>query len=134
MTPVVKLVFGAEYDKTRLIEFAAALAHARRRGLERGSLAAFLAETSGGLKGVVREERRLRRAEMGRQDADQTRREKLAGKLRRLPMLALQDIGGEGCEFAVLLIRRLPEGRLCWLGEVSEDLGLIDRTARRLLL
>src|SRR5690606_21946521 len=30
MTPVVKLVFGADYDKTRVTEYATALAHAHR--------------------------------------------------------------------------------------------------------
>jgi hypothetical protein len=34
MTPVVKLVFGADYDKTRLTEYAAALNHGQR--LDRG--------------------------------------------------------------------------------------------------
>jgi hypothetical protein len=57
----------------------------------------------------------------------------LAETLRKLPGLALQDIGAAGSEFAVVLIRRLPEGGMCWLGEVSDDLGLIDRTARHLL-
>ena len=38
MTPVVKLVFGSEYDKTRLTEYASALGHARRIGLGRGAL------------------------------------------------------------------------------------------------
>ena len=33
MTPVVKLVFGAGYDKTRLTEFAAALSWAKREGV-----------------------------------------------------------------------------------------------------
>ena len=36
MTPVVKLVFGADYDKTRLTEYATALTHAQRIGLGRG--------------------------------------------------------------------------------------------------
>jgi hypothetical protein len=57
----------------------------------------------------------------------------LVETLRQLPGQALQDLGTVGSEFAVLLIRRLPEGGLCWLGEVSGDLGLIDRTARHLL-
>jgi hypothetical protein len=34
--PFVKLVFGTEYDKTRLTEYATALAHARRVGLGKG--------------------------------------------------------------------------------------------------
>ena len=39
MTPVVKLVFGVHYDKTRLTEFAAALSWARREGVAAGALA-----------------------------------------------------------------------------------------------
>ena len=63
MTPVVKLVFGADYDKTRLTEYAAALNHAWRLELGRGELADFLMGAEGGLKGVVAAERRLRREE-----------------------------------------------------------------------
>src|SRR3546814_17267444 len=36
MTPVVKLVFGANYDKTRLAEYACALGHAKEAGVGRG--------------------------------------------------------------------------------------------------
>ena len=53
MTPVVKLVFGHDYDKTRLTEYAAVLTHAHRLGLQRGKLAEFLGDVDGGLKGVV---------------------------------------------------------------------------------
>ena len=35
MTPVVKLVFGVHYDKTRLTEFAAALVLGEARGRRR---------------------------------------------------------------------------------------------------
>ena len=35
MTPIVKLVFGADYDKTRLTEFAAALSYAEREAVVR---------------------------------------------------------------------------------------------------
>src|SRR5690606_28579847 len=65
MTPVVKLVFGADYDKRRLTEFAAALTHAHRLSLPHGTLGRFLTEAEGGLKGVVKAERRLRREEAG---------------------------------------------------------------------
>src|SRR5690606_22374654 len=47
MTPVVKLVFGADYDKTRLTEYAAALAHAHRIGLEQGALGEYLTRAEG---------------------------------------------------------------------------------------
>ena len=55
MTPVVKLVFGTDYDKTRLTEYAAALAHAHRIGLLSGQLGEYLANAPGGLdrKSVV---------------------------------------------------------------------------------
>ena len=60
MTPIVKLVFGADYDKTRLTEYAAVLGHARRIGVARGGLAAFLDSVEGGIKGVVAAERAAR--------------------------------------------------------------------------
>ena len=61
MTPIVKLVFGAEYDKTRLTEFAAVLAHARRMNVPTGALGDLLDMAEGGIKGIVAAERALRR-------------------------------------------------------------------------
>jgi hypothetical protein len=61
LTPVVKLVFGADYDKTRLTEFAAVLSHARRRQIGTGGLAPFLDGFAGGIKAVVAAERQARR-------------------------------------------------------------------------
>src|SRR3546814_2361298 len=67
MTPVVKLVFGMDYDKTRLTEFAAALSYAARNDVKPGHLQALLEGYEGGLKGVVAAERAMRRpAESGR--------------------------------------------------------------------
>ena len=61
LTPVVKLVFGADYDKTRLTEFASVLGHARRHGIAPGRLPAFLDGFDGGIKAVVAAERAARR-------------------------------------------------------------------------
>jgi hypothetical protein len=61
MTPVTKLIFGADYDKTRLTEYATVLSHARRIDVEAGGLEAFLESIEGGIKGVVKAERALRR-------------------------------------------------------------------------
>lgn len=98
LLPLVKLVFGADYDKTRLTEYATALAHADRLGLGRGELARHLARVSGGLKGVLAEERRLRSAE--------------ARKHRRpAPAEAL----------TLCLARRLPDGSLQPLREVADS-------------
>ncbi len=134
MTPVVKLVFGADYDKTRLTEYAAVLMHAHRVGIERGSLSAFLRDADGGLKGVVQAERRARKEEQGKPLAeDKTIRPALAAKLRQLEPLPFDELEGEGAEFALVMIRRTPEGEVQILGELPEDVGLIERTARKLL-
>jgi hypothetical protein len=134
LTPVVKLVFGIDYDKTRLAEFAAALSLARRRGLERGSLAGYLTQAPGGLKGVVSEERRLKREESGKpaviRDAP---REALARKLRKLDHMALEAVPAEGSEFTLLVARRLPSGEVVVLGEVADDVALLERAARKIL-
>ena len=134
MTPVVKLVFGADYDKTRLTEYASALSHAHRLGLARGSLADYLSRAPGGLKGVVNEERRAKRAEAGLDEAArETPREALARKLRAMEMFPFEAVPPEGSEFTLLLARRLPSGEVVLLGEVGDDVPLLERAARRLL-
>ena len=133
MTPVVKLVFGTDYDKTRLAEYATVLAHARRRGVERGDLKAVLQQTPGGLKALVATERRLRRGDAGQKPPAQDAPIVLAEKLRALPPTALTELEQDGAEFAVVVVRRMPNGTMAVLGEVPEDAALLDKAARRLL-
>ncbi len=134
MTPVVKLVFGSDYDKTRLTEYAAALSHAHRIGLERGTLARFLSDADGGLKGVVTAERRLRREESGKSvEPENQVREALAQKLRELEALTFDAIRAEGPEFALVMVRRGSGTAVEVLGEVEEDIALIERAARKLV-
>jgi hypothetical protein len=134
MTPVVKLVFGADYDKTRLTEFASALSHAQRLGLPRGALGEYLRSAPGGLKGVVTEERRLKREESGKPaDLRDAPREALAKKLRQLDHFPLDSIAPEGSEFTLLVARRLPSGEVVLLGEVADDVALLERVARKLI-
>ena len=134
MTPIVKLVFGAEYDKTRLTEYATVLSHAHRIGVERGSLAAFLSQAEGGLKGTVTAERRLRREEAGKSvEPANSPREALAEKLRAIAPLGFEDIPAEGDEFALVMIRRTQDGDVVVLGEVERDIPLIERAARKLV-
>jgi hypothetical protein len=133
MTPVVKLVFGHDYDKTRLTEYAAVLTHAHRLKLERGSLSRFLAEVEGGVKAVVKAERRLRREEQGKPVEDAAAvREALAQQLRALDAISLEHLDGAGPEFALVLIRRDEIGCAEILAEVPEDLAQIERAARKL--
>ncbi|WP_370297562.1 PAS domain-containing protein [Qipengyuania mesophila] len=134
MTPVVKLVFGADYDKTRLTEYAAVLTHGHRLGIERGKLASFLREAEGGLKGVVQAERAARKEEQGKPTEDRkTVRTKLAEKLRVLEALSLAELDEEGAEFALVMVRRTANGTIEILGEVPEDIPLVERAARKLL-
>jgi hypothetical protein len=134
MTPVVKLVFGHDYDKTRLTEYAAVLTHAHRLKLDRGSLAGFLAETEGGVKAVVKAERRLRREEQGKPVEDvHAVREALAQALRSLEAITLEHLDGAGPEFALVLVRRDEIGCAEILAEVPEDVALIERAARKIV-
>lgn len=134
LTPVVKLVFGGDYDKTRITEYATVLSHAHRAGIGPGALAGYLLDTPGGLKGVVAEERR-RRASGATRPA--RRRDQpgpaLARKLRRLDHAPLSDLAHDGHEFTLLVARRLPEGEVVLLGEIDDDAALIERAARKLV-
>jgi hypothetical protein len=132
LIPLVKLVFGADYDKTRLTEFATVIGHGRRIGLARGALAGHLAAAPGGLKALVREERRLRR-EGGPAKAPTTARQRLAEDLRAIASRPLADLAREGEEFTVLVARRLANGEVVLLGEVGDDDALLQRAAKRLL-
>ena len=133
-TPLVKLVFGATYDKTRLTEYAAVIGHGHRLGLGRGTMAEFLMAAPGGLKGLVAAERKLRREEEGMSAAPrQNPRERLARKLRKLEHSPLVDVASEGSEFTLLVARRLADGQVVLLGEVTDDALLLERAARRLI-
>lgn len=134
MTPVVKLVFGHDYDKTRLTEYAAVLSHAHRLKLPRGGLAGFLAENEGGVKAIVKAERRLRREEQGKPvEEPGAVREALAQALRALEAISLEELDGAAAEFALVLIRRDEIGCAEILGELPEDVAMIERAAKRLI-
>ena len=134
MTPVVKLVFGHDYDKTRMTEYAAALSHAHRLQLTQGALADVLGKTEGGLKAVVKAERRLRREEQGKPVEDAAAvREALAEKLRALEAITLEALDGAGPEFALVLIRRDEIGCAELLGELPEDIAQLERAAKKLV-
>ena len=134
MTPVVKLVFGPDYDKTRLTEYAAVLTHAHRLGLACGSLAGFLSRTVGGVKAIVRAERELRRGGQDKPVEDAVSvREALAKALRALEALTLDELDGAGPEFALALVRRDEIGCAQIVAEVPEDIVLLERAARKVV-
>ena len=131
LLPLVKLVFGPSFDKTRLTEYATVLAHAKRHGIARGALAGWLAAFPGGLKGVVHEERRARLLSPPASRLH-PRLDALATRLRRLRARPLASLDPVGEEFAVLLARRLGNGEVVLLGEVASDNALLERVARHL--
>jgi hypothetical protein len=131
LTPLVKLVFGADYDKTRIAEYTTALTHAQRLALGYGELGSYLAKAPGGLKGVVALERKLRREETGKAAAKP--RATLVDSLRALDHKPLYALEPEGAEFALVLVRRLASGPAVLLGEIADDQPMLERAARRLL-
>ncbi|WP_421850933.1 hypothetical protein [Novosphingobium sp.] len=131
LTPLVKLVFGADYDKTRIAEYTTALTHAQRLALGYGELGGYLAKAPGGLKGVVALERKLRREETGTAAAKP--RATLVDGLRALDHKPLYALEPEGAEFALVLVRRLASGPAVLLGEIADDQPMLERAARRLL-
>lgn len=134
LTPVVKLVFGADYDKTRLAEYATVLGHAHRLDLARGALAEHLAAARGGLKGIVAEERRLRREEAGKAATPRTApRQAIQRKLRKMTHHPLAEVSAEGAEFTLLVARRMDDGNVVLLGEVGDDVSLLERAAKKLI-
>ena len=120
MTPIVKLVFGATYDKTRLTEYAAVLQHAARSGVGSGGLPLFLDAFDGGVKAIVAAERAARKPAVDRP--------------RTLPVddrpavahLSL-DTGAAPGTLVVLVARVAVDGTLDIVGSVANDPALAKR-------
>jgi hypothetical protein len=124
MTPIVKLIFGAGYDKTRLTEFAAALDYAQRNFVPVGGLALVLAKYDGGLKGIVQAERRARKVEKGEHVAPVMVDPR--PRLRAARGRSLAEFAHGQDEFVVLVARREADGSVVVVGAV-EDGGLTDK-------
>ena len=125
MTPIAKLVFGADYDKARLTEFAAALSYAERRQIAFGGFQTFVETQIGGLKRLVAEEREARRP-VGKID---DKGDKARAALRGVAPIALADLPTDE-EFALVLTRRGADGVHQPVAVVS-DVGMLERAIRR---
>jgi len=125
MTPIVKLVFGIDYDKARLTEFAAALSFARRQDVALGGFQQFIEKQPGGLKALVAAERAARRPD-ARAD---TKGEAARAHLRAAPALSLEDVPASD-EFALVLTRRRADGQHEPVAFVDDE-ALIERAIRR---
>jgi hypothetical protein len=127
MTPVVKLVFGAQYDKTRLAEYACVLGHAKEEGIERGALASYLDRYPGGLKGLVKDARARRRPESGRKAAAA---EKVEQWRHAAPALVLEHAAGES-EFVVLIARAIDGDHVGVVAAAGIDAALAGKLAQK---
>jgi hypothetical protein len=125
MTPIVKLVFGIDYDKARLTEFAAALSYAQRQSVVSGAFQDFIEKQHGGLKALVTAERQARRPEP---KAD-TQGEVARARLRHATPISLADVPAAD-EFAVIVTRRGADGRHEPVA-VLDDEALVERAIRK---
>ncbi len=109
LTPVIKLIFGPQYDKTRITEYATALIYAIDEGQTSATVKEFIAGHDGGIKGCVRQARRARRAARGGQSVKAL--DKAVERLRGAPALGSttldRDLSEEN-EFMLLLGRSRP--------------------------
>ena len=126
MTGIVKLVFGAEYDKTRVTEFASVLQHASRHAVGAGSLGAFLEGFAGGIKAVVAAERQARKPAAKPSAAPPA--PPFADRAT-LAQVAI-DTGAAPGSMVVLLARVSDSGGLEIVGTVTDDAPLAERTLR----
>jgi hypothetical protein len=124
MTPVVKLVFGIDYDKARLTEYAAALSFGPRQGLGIGEFESFIEAQAGGLKALVAAERQARRPE---HRADM-RGEVARDNLRQARPIAIAELRSDS-EFAVVVTRRGTDGQHQVVA-ILEDEALAERVIR----
>ncbi len=125
MTPVVKLVFGGDYDKTRLAEYASALSYGRRHALARGGMTEFLQRYSGGLKALVAAERAERRPAAATTPAD----DRALEKARTMEPMAIFELPVDE-EFVVLVARRVDANHVAILGRSAGDAKLVERAVR----
>ena len=123
MTPVAKLVFGVDYDKTRLTEYAAVLGHATTAGVRAGELPEYLGGVAGGIKAVVAAARAARAKPPTETPAPTAER----------PVVAHLDLPqtGDPGRIVLLVTRVAAGGGLDLLGQV-EDAKLADRALRAL--
>jgi hypothetical protein len=125
MTPIVKLVFGIEYDKARLTEFAASLSFARRQDVEQGGFLKFIEGQAGGLKALVAAERQAKRPE----PKPDTKAEAAKARLRTASPIALDTVVADS-EFALVLTRRRNDGGVEAIALVDDE-AMVEKAIKR---
>jgi len=131
-TPIVKLVFGADYDKTRISEYASALAYGLRHNVPRHDFKIFLEMQEGGIKACVAAERAARRAEKGEAWDSIAYARSVLRDQPALGRLYDLDIGEDDSEFVLILGRREPDRQGVDIVKVlHEKPSIVDGILRR---
>ncbi len=125
MTPIVKLVFGINYNKTRLTEFASALHFADRNMIVQGDLYNVIRSFKGGLKGLINVERLERKVARG--DHVAVAKESPRARLRNAPARELFEFAHGADEFVLLVGRRDGNGNVVVIGAVDADSNFTDK-------
>jgi len=128
-TPALKIVFGKDYDKTRLTEYASALSYAVRQGKTSESLPEFLSIMPGGIKGCVQKERALKRTQAG--TPEYNRHQEAIEKLQHAPAVLLADITTDR-DFCLILARQNKGGGIDVLGEADVGQTALDAAIRNM--
>ena len=126
MTPIVKLVFGIDYDKARLTEFAAALAWAERQQVAPSGFEAFIDRAAGRPQGAGRGRARSAPARAARRHA---RRNGPRQARAHASPISLDAIAADD-EFNVVITRRNADGRHEPVA-VIDDPAIVERAIRR---
>lgn len=129
MTPLVKLVFGADYDKTRLTEYATVIGHARGQGIGRGALPAYLDGCDGGLKALVKQERAARRAV--KPAASDDRFTATLDRLKDTRPMGFAELDAGDNDFVLLVARKVSDDQVGVVGALN-DAALLDKVLRKL--
>ena len=131
MTPIVKLVFGKDFDRTRLAEYSAVLIRGKQLNIPLGGMLEFLRSSRGGIKGIVAEARMLKRGYA----SGPARKIKagIARQLRQIEVCALDGIQMGGEEFGVVLVRQMDNGETRICGAVSCDVSMIEKLGKSIL-
>ena len=124
-TTLVRLIFGADYDKTRIAEFASVLDQALFEELQPGALADHLLAYPGGIKAYVATARARARG------TSLTTRPKRSSRVRAaLASATTIDAGAlslDGDGLGVAIVRRETDGSIVFVGSIDAHDRLIDR-------
>ncbi|QUT06029.1 hypothetical protein KFK14_00530 [Sphingobium phenoxybenzoativorans] len=124
MTAVIKLIFGVDYDKTRVTEYATILDYAQGMMMPAGSLADHLEAYIGGIKGLVRDVRASRRPEPAAK-ADPAIEAR--AKLRVAPAIAPAALPVDADGLAVVVARREADGSVSIVAALPDGAKLTQQ-------